>query len=76
MKAILKSEVETPSLGLIRNTLAPFALVKVEGIFGDPHYFGKVNEMPECLNDYAVTSILARAGFTGPYLDILIAIRV
>lgn len=76
MRAILKSEVETPSLGLLRNTLAPFAHVKVEGIFGEPYYFGKVHDMPEYLNNYTVTSILARASFTSPYLDILIAQRM
>ena len=68
MRVILKSVVKCVKVGEISYALAPFAHIKVEGVFGWPSYDGIVRDMPDDIAQFVVLSIAIRDGA----LDLLV----
>ena len=68
MRVILRSVVKCVKVGEISYALAPFAHIKVEGVFGWPSYDGIVRDMPDDIAQFMVLSIAIRDGA----LDLLV----
>ena len=68
MRVILRSVVKCVKVGAIRSALAPFAHIKVEGVFGCPSYDGTVQDMPDDIAGFVILSIAIRDGA----LDLLV----
>lgn len=68
MRVILRSVVKCVKVGEISYALAPFAHIKVEGVFGWPSYDGTVQDMPDDIAQFVILSIAIRDGA----LDLLV----